>query len=94
MLPIRFDGKNGLLFQLASHVSPTLRLSLLLQEAANRMGTTVEARLGDVLPFDALRSFAEPKALVDHLRRVTYAIDRDRTGRLGRSGLAGVCASG
>ena len=79
VLPIRFDGKNGLLFQLASRVSPTLRLSLLLQEAAKRMGTTVDAHLGDVLPFEALRSFEDPKALVDHLRRETYAVDRVRT---------------
>lgn len=85
VLPIRFDGKNGLLFQLASHVSPTLRLSLLLQEAANRMGTAVDAHLGDLLPFEALRSFQHAKALVDHLRRETYAVDRDRTTRpLGR----------
>ena len=79
VLPIRFEGKNGLLFQLASRVSPTLRLSLLLQEAANRMGTAVDAHVGDVLPFEALRPIQDPKALVDHLRRVTYAIDRDPT---------------
>jgi putative hemolysin len=93
VLPIRFDGKNGLLFQLASRISPTLRLSLLLQEAANRMGTPVDAHLGDVLPFEALRSFEEPKALVDHLRRITYAVARDRTARLEHSDLAGACAS-
>ena len=52
VLPVRFDGKNSLLFQLASRLSPTLRLSLLLQEAARRIGTTVDAHLGDVLPFD------------------------------------------
>ena len=77
VLPIRFEGKNGLLFQLASRVSPTLRLSLLLQEAASRMGKSVDAHLGDVLPFDALRSIGDPKALVDHLRRITYAVERD-----------------
>jgi hypothetical protein len=50
-----------------------------VQEAANRMGKAVDAHLGDVLPFEALRAIPDPKALVDHLRLVTYAIDRDRT---------------
>jgi putative hemolysin len=74
VLPVRFEGKNSLLFQLASRVSPTLRLSLLLQETAKRIGTAIEAHLGDVLPFETLRPFEDPKALVGHLRRVTYAI--------------------
>ena len=83
VLPIRFDGKNGLLFQLASRVSPTLRISLLLQEAAKRIGTVVDAHLGDVLPFEALRSIQDPKALVDHLRQITYAVDRGRANHTG-----------
>jgi putative hemolysin len=97
VLPVRFEGKNGVLFQLASRVSQTLRLSLLLQEAARRIGTVVDAHLGDVLPFEALRSFEDPKALTDHLRRATYAIDLDRTTqppRTPRSGRATSCASG
>jgi putative hemolysin len=79
VLPIRFDGKNGLLFQLVSRVSPTLRLSLLLQEAARRIGTAVDAHLGEILPYEALRSFEDPKALVDHLRQLTYAVEPERT---------------
>jgi putative hemolysin len=80
VLPVRFEGKNSLLFQLASRLSPTLRLSLLLQEAAGRIGTAVDAHLGDVLPFEALRRFEDPKALVDQLRAVTYAIEVDPVG--------------
>jgi putative hemolysin len=79
VLPVRFEGKNSLLFQLASRISPTLRLSLLLPETAGRIGTTVGVNLGDVIPFKALRSFEDPKALIDCLRRLTYAIDLDRT---------------
>jgi putative hemolysin len=79
VLPVRFEGKNSLLFQLASRISPTLRLSLLLPETAGRIGTTVGANLGDVIPFEVLRSFEAPKALIDYLRRLTYAIDLDRT---------------
>ena len=91
VLPVRFEGKNSLLFQLASRISPTLRLSLLLPETAGRIGTTVEANSGDVIPFRALRSLENPKALIEHLRRVTYAVDLDKTtwsARSRRSGLA------
>ena len=68
VLPVHFTGQNSLLFQLVSQFSSTLRLSLLMQEAAKRIGTKVDARIGDVLPFDHLRAFTEPKALIDHLR--------------------------
>ncbi len=74
VLPVRFAGRNSPLFQLASRISPTLRLSLLLGEARSRIGTQVEAHLGEVLPYEALRPFQEPGALAEHLRAVTHAI--------------------
>jgi putative hemolysin len=74
VLPVRFTGQNSPLFHLASRVSPTLRLSLLLGEARRRIGTQVEAHLGEVLPYEALRSFKDAAALVSHLRAVTHAI--------------------
>lgn len=72
VLPVRFEGQNSRLFRLVSRVSPTLRLSLLMKEMASRIGGTVHAHVGEVLPFDDLRPLGDPKALVDHLRRVTY----------------------
>src|SRR5262249_9014542 len=74
LLPVYFAGQNSWLFQMASRVSPTLRLSLLLREAARRIGSEVEAHVGDVLTFDTLSTFNDPKALVDHLRSVTYGL--------------------
>jgi putative hemolysin len=74
VLPVRFEGQNSRLFHLASRVSPTLRLSLLLREAVLRMGSEVVVRVGGVVRFEELRAFADPKALVDHLRRVTYGL--------------------
>ena len=74
VLPIRFEGQNSRLFQLVSRISPTLRLSLLLREAVSRIGSEVEAHVGDVLTFESLASFDDPKALVAHLREVTYGL--------------------
>ena len=67
VLPVRFEGQNSLVFQLASRISPTLRLSLLMGEARGRIGTTVAAHLGEVLPFAALQRLQDPKELIDHL---------------------------
>jgi putative hemolysin len=75
VLPVRFEGQNSRLFQLVSQVSPTLRLSLLLREAVSRIGTEIEAHVGRVLSFESLAAFDDPKALVEHLREVTYGLE-------------------
>jgi putative hemolysin len=74
VLPVRFVGQNGMLFHLVSQFSLTLRLSLLMQEAAKRIGTEIEAHLGEVLAPADLAGFPSPEALVQHLRAVTYAL--------------------
>lgn len=58
VLPARFKGQNSWLFQLVSHISPTLRLSLLMQEAGRRIGSEVEAHIGDAVAFETLRGLA------------------------------------
>lgn len=73
VLPVRFDGQNSLLFQFASRLNPTLRLSLLMKEAKDRIGTRVVAHIGDVVPFESLHDFGDPGLLVEHLRRLTHA---------------------
>ncbi len=55
-----------------------MRLSLLMQEAVRRIGSEIEAELGDVLPFGALAGFTEPQALMAHLRALTHALGRPR----------------
>ena len=39
VVPVFFEGQNSRLFQLASHVSLTLRLSLLFNEVRNKIGS-------------------------------------------------------
>jgi len=39
VVPVFFEGQNSRLFQLASQISATLRLSLLFKEVAARIGT-------------------------------------------------------
>ena len=74
VLLCRFEGQNSRLFHWVSRFSQTLRLSLLLREAVCRMGTAIDMRVGETLPFETLRAFTDPKSLVEHLRAITYAL--------------------
>lgn len=72
--PIYFAGQNSRLFQVASHVSMTLRLSLLFKEVHDKIGSEVRVRVGDVVPFAALSSITDRYAFMQHLRDLTYAL--------------------
>ena len=74
--PVFFAGQNSRLFQLASHVSMTLRLSLLFKEVHNKIGSEIRVRIGDVVPYEALASITDRHAFMQHLRDLTYALGR------------------
>jgi putative hemolysin len=74
VVPVYFEGENSRLFQLASHVSQTLRLALLFHEVARRIGSEVHVRIGEPLPADELARIGDRRALAAHLRQVTYAL--------------------
>ena len=54
VVPIWFGGQNSRLFQIASHVSQTLRLSLIFHEVKARIGAELPVAVGAPIPFDAL----------------------------------------
>lgn len=72
VVPIYFEGQNSMLFQLASHISATLRLSLFFKEVHDRVGTTINMQIGDPIPFEQLQHIEGRKELSEHLRNVTY----------------------
>ena len=72
--PVFFAGQNSRLFQLASHISMTLRLSLLFKEVHDKIGSEVRVRVGDVVPYDALASITDRTAFMRYLRDLTYAL--------------------
>ena len=75
--PLYFAGQNSMLFQLVSHVSLTLRLSLLFYEVHNKLGSEVRAGVGEVIPYESLSSFKDRIALMQFLREATYALAAD-----------------
>ena len=47
VIPIYFEGQNGRLFHLASRVSLTLRISLLIREFRRLSGSTITSHIGE-----------------------------------------------
>jgi putative hemolysin len=81
VVPFFFPGQNSWAFQVASHVSATLRMALLFREVKNRIGTVLPVTIGDPIPFSELAQITDRQALIDHLRGVTYALaGRDEGG--------------
>jgi putative hemolysin len=76
VVPIFFTGQNSRLFQLASHLSLTLRLSLVFRETTRRIGSKVKVRVGKPIPFSELAHFDNRTDLVMELRKRTYALAR------------------
>jgi putative hemolysin len=74
--PIWFGGQNSRLFQIASHVSLTLRLSLIFHEVKARIGTTLPVAIGAPIPFEDIAHLRDRQAMADHLKAVTYALAR------------------
>ena len=74
VVPIFFAGQNSRLFQLASHLSMTLRLSLLFKEVHDRIGGEVHVRVGDVIPYEKVAEFDDRQEFMNWLRERTYEL--------------------
>ncbi len=72
--PIWFAGQNGRLFQIASHISLTLRLSLIFHEVKSRIGGSVPVVIGAPIAFAELSAIKDRQALADFLFARTYAL--------------------
>jgi len=76
VVPIWFGGQNSRLFQIASHVSQTLRLSLIFHEVKARIGAILQVEIGAPISFEALKATKDRQVLADELRVRTYALAR------------------
>ena len=74
VVPIYFEGQNSRLFQMASQLSQTLRLSLLFKEVVRRIGSEMVIRVGRPVPYAAMVGSGDKAALVEDLRQRTYAL--------------------
>jgi len=74
VLPMYFHGQNSWAFQMASHISQTLRLSLLFNEVRRLMGKQIKVAIGEEIPFVDLSPIRDRVALAEHLRDVTHRL--------------------
>lgn len=74
VVPIYFDGQNSRLFQLASHLSPTLRLSLLFNEVHRRIGTNIKLVIGAPIEHAELAQHKDRTELMSFLKKETYGL--------------------
>jgi putative hemolysin len=75
VVPIFFVGANSRLFQIASHLHYTLRMALLIKEFRSRVDEPVRVVIGEPIPRSRLDAHrADTKAMMDFLRRETYAL--------------------
>ena len=72
--PVFFAGQNSRVFQLASHISMTLRLSLLFKEVHDKIGSELHIRIGAPVPFEKLPATADRQEFMRHLREMTYRL--------------------
>ncbi|MBK0398974.1 lysophospholipid acyltransferase family protein [Limibaculum sp. M0105] len=76
VVPIYFEGQNSRLFQIASHLNPTLRVALLINEFDSRVGEPLRVHIGTPLPQAEIAARRrDSRALMEYLRRETYALD-------------------
>ncbi|HEY3778629.1 MAG TPA: lysophospholipid acyltransferase family protein [Rhizomicrobium sp.] len=75
--PVFFAGQNSRIFQIASHISMTLRLSLFFKEVHDRIGSDIHVRLGEPVPFENLPATGDRQAFMRHLREMTYRLGED-----------------
>ncbi len=75
VVPMFFDGANSRLFQIASHLHTTLRMALLLREFKAKSREPVRLAVGRPIDPALLAHYRHhPKAMMDFLRRETYAL--------------------
>ncbi len=74
VVPMWFGGQNSRLFQIASHLSYTLRISLIFHEVRSRIGTSLPVAIGAPIPFAAIAGIKDRQALADDLRARVYAM--------------------
>jgi putative hemolysin len=74
VIPVHFAGQNGRVFHLASKVSLTLRLSLLVREFKKLGGKPISVKIGDTLSWTQLAQFSDRKELLQHLQNAVLGL--------------------
>ncbi len=79
ILPIYFDGKNGLLFHLfASKMkSSTLKYSSYIHETRKKIGKEIIIYVGNIINYDSISHIRDRHLLIKHLKNITYNLKNE-----------------
>ena len=77
------------LFQIASHLSYTLRISLIFHEVRSRIGTSLPVAIGAPIPFAAIAGIKDRQALADDLCNRVYGLARHAPAGVEHAKVAG-----
>ncbi len=75
VLPVFFQGTNSAAFHMAGMVHPFLRTAMLPKEFFNKGRKVLQVRVGELIPFDKLKSFELDRDMTEYLRLRTYILD-------------------
>ena len=74
VLPVFFDGHNSLSFQVAGALHPRLRTMLLPRELIKKRSSTIEMRIGDIIPWQHLKDIGGDETRIRFARLACYAM--------------------
>lgn len=74
VIPLFFEGNNGLLFQFAGVVHPLLRTVLLPRELINKQNTNIRLKVGNPISPERLAEFESDEEALAYLRLRTYIL--------------------
>ncbi len=79
VMPIYFDGKNGLLFHLfASKIkSSTLKYSSYIHETRKKIGKEIVIYAGKIINYDTIEHIKDRVKLTEYLKNITYGIKNE-----------------
>lgn len=86
VIPVYFEGQNGRLFHLASRLSLTLRISLLIREFRRLSGSTITSRIGRVISWEELGAGADRKDILSVLYTAVFSMAPPPRAFLRRAG--------
>ena len=76
VLPIYFDGKNGLLFNIFADKlkNQTLKYSSYIHETKKKIGKEIIIFIGEIIEFEKIKSISDRNELTNYLKYETYKL--------------------
>ncbi len=76
VIPIYFEGRNSLIFQMLGLIHPRLRTIALIRQLTNKQGRTFKVRIGKPISPKRLERFKSPESLTQFVRANTYILEK------------------